>query len=171
MKLLDRLAWAVAGGCTAIFVYADVWPRYFGWFHWGGAGPLAPLLKDGSSPVVMMVVIGATFAWSLSSVRGGRPARYDGVQFKLQPSGRRSDRITVTLERCPPDRKIITIKLVRDLTGSGLREAKDLVDHLPGTICESVTPGQAAAIRDHLAAQGAQVTCAQVSLPGSRQGL
>src|SRR5229473_5370561 len=42
------------------------------------------------------------------------------------------------------DKKIQVIKVVRELTGLGLKEAKDLVDGAPKAVKEKVTKGEAA---------------------------
>jgi large subunit ribosomal protein L7/L12 len=54
-------------------------------------------------------------------------------------------------------KKIQVIKVVRELTGLGLKEAKDLVDGAPKTIKENVTKDEAAQIKAKLEAEGAGV--------------
>ncbi|MBX9854100.1 MAG: 50S ribosomal protein L7/L12 [Gemmatimonadaceae bacterium] len=54
-------------------------------------------------------------------------------------------------------KKIQVIKVVRELTGLGLKEAKDLVDGAPKTIKENVTKDESAAIKAKLEAEGAVV--------------
>ena len=41
---------------------------------------------------------------------------------------------TVVLKEYPADKKVTVIKVVRELTGLGLKEAKDLVEGVPGTV-------------------------------------
>jgi large subunit ribosomal protein L7/L12 len=55
------------------------------------------------------------------------------------------------------DKKIQVIKVVRELTGLGLKEAKDLVDGAPKTVKEKVTKAEAADMRAKLEEQGASV--------------
>jgi large subunit ribosomal protein L7/L12 len=55
------------------------------------------------------------------------------------------------------DKKIQVIKVVRELTGLGLKEAKDLVDGAPKTMKEKVTKQEAADIKAKLEEQGATV--------------
>ena len=55
------------------------------------------------------------------------------------------------------DKKIQVIKVVRELTGLGLKEAKDLVDGAPKTLKEGVTKDDAAKMRAALEEQGASV--------------
>lgn len=51
--------------------------------------------------------------------------------------------------------KILVIKAVRELTGLGLKEAKDLVDAAPKTVKEGVTKEEAEAVKEKLAEAGA----------------
>ena len=55
------------------------------------------------------------------------------------------------------DKKIQVIKVVRELTGLGLKEAKDLVDGAPKAVKEKVTKAEAEDMRKKLEEQGAQV--------------
>jgi large subunit ribosomal protein L7/L12 len=53
--------------------------------------------------------------------------------------------------------KILVIKAVRELTGLGLKEAKDLVDAAPKAVREGVTRDDAEAVKSKLAEAGATV--------------
>lgn len=55
------------------------------------------------------------------------------------------------------DKKIQVIKAVREITGLGLKEAKDLVDSLPKPVKESVSKAEAESIKTKLEESGAQV--------------
>ena len=55
------------------------------------------------------------------------------------------------------DKKIQVIKVVREVTGLGLKEAKDLVDGAPKAVKEKVTKAEAAEIKAKLEEQGASV--------------
>src|SRR5207249_5932333 len=55
------------------------------------------------------------------------------------------------------DKKIQVIKVVRELTGLGLKEAKDLVDGAPKNVKEKVTKAEAAEMKAKLEEQGASV--------------
>ncbi len=55
------------------------------------------------------------------------------------------------------DKKIQVIKVVRELTGLGLKEAKDLVDGAPKALKEKVTKAEAADMKAKLEEQGASV--------------
>ena len=60
--------------------------------------------------------------------------------------------------------KIPVLKLVRELTGLGLKEAKDLVDGAPKAIKEGVKPEEAAEIKAKLEEAGAKVEIKQLIL-------
>jgi len=53
--------------------------------------------------------------------------------------------------------KLQVVKLVKDLTGLGLKEAKELVDKAPGPIKEGVTKEEAENIKNKLTEAGAEV--------------
>jgi large subunit ribosomal protein L7/L12 len=55
------------------------------------------------------------------------------------------------------DKKIQVIKVVRELTGLGLKEAKDLVDGAPKTVKEGVAKGEAEEMKKKLEEAGAAV--------------
>jgi large subunit ribosomal protein L7/L12 len=63
---------------------------------------------------------------------------------------------TVTL-KSTGDKKINVIKVVRELTSLGLKEAKDLVDGAPSTIKEGVSKAEAEEMKKRLEDQGATV--------------
>ena len=64
---------------------------------------------------------------------------------------------TVVLEAFDPARKINVIKVVRELTGLGLKEAKDLVDGAPKPVKEKVSKEEAQSIKQKLEENGATV--------------
>lgn len=53
--------------------------------------------------------------------------------------------------------KIKVIKVVREITGLGLKEAKDLVDNAPNTVKEGISKDDAQALADKLKEVGADV--------------
>ncbi len=64
---------------------------------------------------------------------------------------------TVTLESSG-DKKIQVIKVVRAVTGLGLKEAKDLVDGAPGAIKEGLTKDEAEQIKTQIEEAGGSAT-------------
>jgi large subunit ribosomal protein L7/L12 len=67
------------------------------------------------------------------------------------------DSFTVTLDAAG-DKKIQVIKVVRAVTGLGLKEAKDLVDGAPGTIKEGVAKEEAEQIKSQVEEAGGSVS-------------
>ncbi len=63
---------------------------------------------------------------------------------------------TATLTEIGPN-KIPVIKVVRELTGLGLKEAKDLVDGAPKAVKEKITKAEADDVKKKLEEQGAIV--------------
>jgi len=55
------------------------------------------------------------------------------------------------------EKKIQVIKVVRELTGLGLKEAKDLVDGAPKPVKEKITKEEAQSVKARLEEQGASV--------------
>ena len=72
------------------------------------------------------------------------------------PAAEEQTEFNVTLKEAGA-KKIQVIKVVRELTGLGLKEAKDLVDGAPQTVKAGVTKDEAAAIKAKLEEQGATV--------------
>ena len=63
---------------------------------------------------------------------------------------------TIELKEAGPN-KINVIKVVREITGLGLKEAKDLVEGAPKTVKEGVNKDEAEAIKKKLEDAGAKV--------------
>ena len=59
--------------------------------------------------------------------------------------------------KAPGAAKLAVVKLVKDLTGLGLKEAKDLVDTAPKPVKEGVSKDEAEALRKQLEEAGAEV--------------
>ena len=53
--------------------------------------------------------------------------------------------------------KLAVVKLVKDLTGAGLKEAKDMVDSAPTAIKEGISKDEAEALKKQLEEAGAEV--------------
>jgi len=72
------------------------------------------------------------------------------------PAAAEKDEFEVVLA-ASGDKKIEVIKVVREVTGLGLKEAKDLVDGAPKTVKEGVNKADAEALKAKLEAAGAKV--------------
>ena len=67
------------------------------------------------------------------------------------------DEFDVELTEVGPN-KVKVIKVVREITGLGLKEAKELVDGAPKVVKEAVSKAEAEEIKTKLEEQGAEVT-------------
>jgi len=89
-----------------------------------------------------------TIAVAAASAAGGGAAAAPAVEEQTE--------FTVTLIAAGAQ-KIQAIKVVRELTGLGLKEAKDLVDGAPKDVKTGVSKDEAAQVRSKLEAAGATV--------------
>ncbi|MFB8791622.1 MAG: 50S ribosomal protein L7/L12 [Potamolinea sp.] len=64
----------------------------------------------------------------------------------------------VILEEFPADKKISILKVVRAITGLGLKEAKDLVESAPKAVKEAITKDAAEDVKKQLEEAGAKAT-------------
>lgn len=64
----------------------------------------------------------------------------------------------VQIEETSADKKISVIKVVREITALGLKEAKDLVDGAPKALKESAPKAEAEDIKKRIEAAGGKVT-------------
>ena len=85
------------------------------------------------------------------------PAAVGGSDGAAAPAVEEQTEFTATLTEIGPN-KIPVIKVVRELTGLGLKEAKDLVDGAPKPVKERVTKAEADDMRKKLEEQGATVS-------------
>jgi large subunit ribosomal protein L7/L12 len=85
------------------------------------------------------------------------------VQVVAQGSGdteagkaEEKDEFTVSMTSCG-DKKIQVLKVLRELTGLGLKEAKDMIDNLPKDIKESIPKEEAQNLKSKLEEVGATI--------------
>jgi large subunit ribosomal protein L7/L12 len=89
-------------------------------------------------------------------VGGGGGAAGGGAAGAAAAPVEEQTEFTVNLKEAGA-KKIQVIKVVREITGLGLKEAKDLVDGAPGTVKAGVSKDEAAQIKAKLEEQGAVV--------------
>jgi large subunit ribosomal protein L7/L12 len=87
-------------------------------------------------------------------VGGGAPA--GGAGGGAAAAAEEQTEFTVNLKEAGA-KKIQVIKVVREITGLGLKEAKDLVDGAPQTVKAGVSKDEAATLKAKLEEQGATV--------------
>ena len=84
------------------------------------------------------------------------PAAGGGATAEATAPAEEQTEFTATLTEIGPN-KIPVIKVVRELTGLGLKEAKDLVDAAPKPVKEGIARDEAEKIKAALEEQGAKV--------------
>lgn len=97
-----------------------------------------------------------TFGVDASAAAGGgvvmaaAPAAEDAAEEKTE--------FNVMLDEVPADKKIAVLKIVRGLTGLGLKEAKELVESAPKQIQEAVAKDAAEDAKKQIEAAGGKVS-------------
>ena len=109
------------------------------------AAQLSKLLQEkwGVSAAAPMAMAGGPAAGSAAAGAGAAAEEKTEFDLVLMAAG---------------DKKIQVIKVVRELTGLGLKEAKDLVDGAPKPVKEKVTKAEADDMKKKLEEQGATVS-------------
>ena len=87
----------------------------------------------------------------MPGMMGGAPAA------EAEPEEEKTE-FDVVLEEVPADKKIAILKVVRGLTGLGLKEAKEIVESAPKAIKEGVAKGDAEDAKKQLEDAGAKVS-------------
>ncbi|UBF27561.1 50S ribosomal protein L7/L12 [Kovacikia minuta CCNUW1] len=88
--------------------------------------------------------------FAMAAVPGAAAAPAEEVEEKTE--------FDVVLEEVPADKKIAILKVVRTLTGLGLKEAKDLVEAAPKPVKEGIAKGDAEDAKKQLEEAGAKVS-------------
>jgi large subunit ribosomal protein L7/L12 len=94
---------------------------------------------------------GVTAAAPVAMVAGGGGAAAPAAAAEEKTE------FTVTLKEYPADKKVGVIKVIRELTGLGLKEAKDLVEGVPSVVKDAVNKADSEAMKKKLEEAGAKV--------------
>ena len=86
---------------------------------------------------------------AVAAVAGGAAAAAAPAEEKTE--------FTVSLKEYPADKKVTVIKVVRELTGLGLKEAKDLVEGVPAVVKDGVNKADSENMKKKLEEAGAKV--------------
>jgi large subunit ribosomal protein L7/L12 len=105
----------------------------------------AQLVKDLEESWGVKAASGGGMMMAMPAAGGGAAAAAEQTEFTVELTA-------------AGDKKIQVIKVVREITGLGLKEAKDLVDGAPKAIKEGVSKADADALMKKLEAEGAKVT-------------
>lgn len=90
-------------------------------------------------------------------VTAAAPVAVAAVAGAAAPVVEEKDSFDVVLTGHPADKKIVTIKVVREITGLGLKEAKELVEGIPKPVKEGASKEEAETIQKKLQEVGATV--------------
>jgi large subunit ribosomal protein L7/L12 len=96
------------------------------------------------------------FNVTISAAPVGAAPAGGGAAAGAAPAAEEQTEFSLTLKEAGA-KKIQVIKVVRELTGLGLKEAKDLVDGAPSVVKSGVTKDEAATMKAKLEEQGAAV--------------
>lgn len=88
----------------------------------------------------------AAVAVAAPAAAAAAPAAADATDFQI------------TLTDAPADKKIGIIKIVREITGLGLKEAKEMTDAVPKVLKDSSPKAEAEEIQKKIEAAGGKVT-------------
>ncbi len=116
------------------------------------------ILESISNMTIMEVVdlvkmmedkFGVTAAAPVAAAAAAAGAAAPAVEEKTE--------FTVILKAYPAEKKVTVIKVIREITGLGLKEAKDLVEGAPSTVKESVSKADSEKFKKQLEETGATV--------------
>ena len=105
----------------------------------------------------LVASIEETFGVDASSAAMGTPMVAANAGGAAEEAEEKTE-FTVFLESFPPAKKIAVLKIVRSITGLGLKEAKTLVESAPKEIQTGVTKEVAEDAKKQLEEAGAEVT-------------
>jgi large subunit ribosomal protein L7/L12 len=115
------------------------------------------ILEGIASLTVMEVVELVKAMEEKFGVTAAAPVAVAAAPAAAAPAAEENDEFEVVLASAG-EKKVNVIKVVRELTGLGLKEAKDLVDGAPSTVKEGVNKKDAEDMKKKLEEAGAQVT-------------
>ena len=104
----------------------------------------------------LVKMIEEAFGVSAAAAAVAAPAGGGGAMAEAAPAAEEKTEFDVILQAAGGN-KINVIKVVREITALGLKEAKDLVEAAPKAVKEGVSKEEAEAIRAKLADAGATV--------------
>ncbi|MDX2098205.1 MAG: 50S ribosomal protein L7/L12 [Leptolyngbyaceae cyanobacterium bins.59] len=99
-----------------------------------------------------------TFGVSAAAPVGGMMMAMPGAAAAPAEEVEEQTEFSVILDEVPADKKIAILKVVRSLTGLGLKEAKDLVESTPKPVKEGVSKDDANNVKKELEEAGAKVS-------------
>jgi large subunit ribosomal protein L7/L12 len=97
------------------------------------------------------------FGVSAAAPAGGMMMMAPGAAPAAAEAAEEKTEFDVILESVPADKKIAVLKIVRELTGLGLKEAKDMVESAPKAIKEGIAKDAAEDAKKRIEEAGGKV--------------
>jgi large subunit ribosomal protein L7/L12 len=88
---------------------------------------------------------------------GGGVMMMTGAATEAPPAVEEKTEFDIILDKVPADKKIAILKVVRTITGLGLKEAKELVDTVPKVVQTGITKDAAENVKKELEKVGATI--------------
>jgi large subunit ribosomal protein L7/L12 len=93
--------------------------------------------------------------WGVSAAAPVAVAAAGGAAAAAAPAAEEKTEFSVTMTAYAADKKVGVIKVIREITGLGLKEAKDMVEGVPSVVKEAVPKKDAEDIKKKLTDAGA----------------
>jgi large subunit ribosomal protein L7/L12 len=106
----------------------------------------------------LVKAIEETFGVSAAAPVGGMMMAAPGGGAAAAEVEEEKTAFDLVLDEVPADKKIAVLKIVREITGLGLKDAKDMVESAPKTIKESMPKADAEAAKKQIEEAGGKVS-------------
>ena len=106
----------------------------------------------------LVKAIEETFGVSAAAPVGGMMMAAPGAAGAAAEEVEEKTAFDLVLDEVPADKKIAVLKIVREITGLGLKDAKDMVESAPKTIKESMPKADAEAAKKQIEEAGGKVS-------------
>ena len=115
------------------------------------------ILESISNMTIMEVVDLVKMMEEKFGVTAAAPVAIAAAAAAAAPAAEEQTEFTVTMKAYPAEKKVTVIKVIREITGLGLKEAKDLVEGAPSMVKEAVSKADSEKIKKQLEDVGATV--------------
>ncbi|OYQ66167.1 50S ribosomal protein L7/L12 [Pseudanabaena sp. SR411] len=106
----------------------------------------------------LVKAIEETFGVSAAAPVGGMMMAAPGAGAAAAEEVEEKTAFDLVLDEVPADKKIAVLKIVREITGLGLKDAKDMVESAPKTIKEAMAKADAEAAKKQIEEAGGKVS-------------
>ena len=106
----------------------------------------------------LVKAIEETFGVSAAAPVGGMMMAAPGAGAAAAEVEEEKTAFDLVLDEVPADKKIAVLKIVREITGLGLKDAKDMVESAPKTIKEAMPKADAEAAKKQIEEAGGKVS-------------